>query len=129
MFSEKFFPRFGETDACGHINNTVLPIWMEHARNPVLRIFQPDFDPHTWNTIVAHIGVDFTAQLYLQYEIEVRTWIAKIGNSSFEIYQEIWQNEKLGAKGKAIIIHYDFATQKSVPIPYDIREELSKHLL
>ncbi|PZP51998.1 MAG: thioesterase [Pseudopedobacter saltans] len=127
MFSEIITPRFGDTDACGHINNAVLPVWFEHARNPVLRIMNPSMDYKTWNTIVAHIEVDFVSQLHLDKEVEIKTYISKIGNSSFEIYNEAWQNGVLGAKGKAVLIHYDFTQQKSVPLPEDIKGKFKEH--
>ncbi len=36
MFKEIIQPRFNETDALGHINNTVLTQWFEGARDPIL---------------------------------------------------------------------------------------------
>jgi len=39
MISETIKPRFLETDALGHINNTVVPGWFEGARDPVFRWF------------------------------------------------------------------------------------------
>lgn len=129
MFSEKFFPRFGDSDACGHINNAVMPVWFEHARNPILRIFQPDFDYKKWSTIVAHIEVDFVSQIHLDKEVEIKTYISKVGNSSFEIYNEAWQDGILGAKGKAVLIHYDFTIQKSQPIPDAIKKQLLEHFI
>lgn len=128
MFTETFFPRFGETDACGHINNTVLPIWMEHARNPILRIFEPSFDPKKWNSVIAHIETDFIAQMHVDKEVVAKTWVSKVGNSSMEVYQEFWQGEVLGATGKSVIIHFDFSKQKSQPIPAYIKDQLMQHM-
>ncbi len=46
-------PRFNETDALGHINNSVLINWAEEARNPIFMIFTPDLDPKNWELILA----------------------------------------------------------------------------
>ncbi len=127
MFSETITPRFGDTDACGHINNAVLPAWFEHARNPILKIMHPSMDYKTWNTIVAHIEVDFVAQIKLEKPVEIRTYISKIGNSSYEIYNEAWQNGVLSATGKAVLIHYDFTQQKSVPLPEEVKAKFREH--
>lgn len=35
MFTLSLTPRFYETDAFGHINNTVITGWFETAREPV----------------------------------------------------------------------------------------------
>lgn len=127
MFSEIITPRFGDSDACGHINNAVLPQWFEHARNPILKIMHPSMDYKTWNTIVAHIEVDFVAQIRLDKEVEIKTFISKIGNSSYEIYNEAWQNDVLSAKGKAVLIHYDFTQQKSVPLSEEVKAQFREH--
>jgi acyl-CoA thioester hydrolase len=39
MFRMTVTPRFYETDALGHINNTVMAGWFEAAREPVFRFF------------------------------------------------------------------------------------------
>lgn len=44
MFKEIIQPRFNETDALGHINNTVLTAWFEGARDPIFKLFTPDLD-------------------------------------------------------------------------------------
>ena len=59
MFSETLMPRFSETDALGHINNTALPVWFEAARTPFFRFFTPDLDCNKWKLIVAKIEVEF----------------------------------------------------------------------
>ncbi len=44
MFSIKVRARFGDIDALGHINNTVMACWFELARNPIMQIFDPDLE-------------------------------------------------------------------------------------
>ncbi|WP_243138229.1 acyl-CoA thioesterase [Heliorestis acidaminivorans] len=121
-------PRFGDTDALGHINNTVLPQWFEIGREPVFSIFTPDLDPKKWCLIMANMNIDYTAQLHYGHSVEIRTTVNKIGNSSFQLGHEAWQKGTLCAKGTATIIHFDYALQKSVPIPEDIRKELMEHI-
>ena len=55
MFSESFSPRFTDTDALGHINNTLVPIWFEGARDPIFKIFTPILDVTNWQLILAKI--------------------------------------------------------------------------
>ncbi len=130
MFIQKLTPRFGDIDGLRHINNTVIPVWFETARNPIFRFFVPDLTVthEKWNLIMAHTEFDFVDQLIYGTDVEVRTWIEKVGNSSFTTYHECWQNDTLGVKGRAVIVHFDFKTQKSVPIPEDIKAKLREHL-
>jgi acyl-CoA thioester hydrolase len=130
MFITTVTPRFGDIDGLGHINNVVLAAWFELARNPLFRIFEPNLNVthQTWPLIMAHTDYDFVDQLFFQPDVEIRTWIEKIGNKSFTVYHEAWQDGRLGAKGNAVIVHYDFLNGHSTPVPEDKRRILSEHL-
>lgn len=131
MFSTMITPHFGDTDALGHINNVVLAEWFEQARNAIFRIFDPELriDKTTFPLILAHTDYDFVGQLFFQYDVEIRTWIARIGTRSITIYHEAWQEGRLRTKGNAVIVHYDFNTEKSTPIPEDKKRLLAEHQL
>ena len=128
MYKTIITPRFGETDALGHINNTTAPICFEEAREPVFRLFTPDLDITKWQLIIAKIDVSYHGQLFYGQDVEVRTFIGRIGGSSFDVYQELWQHDEKCASGTAAMVHFDYKTQKSQLIPDDIKAELIQHL-
>lgn len=128
MFSRIFQPRFNDTDALGHINNASYVTWFETSRRPIFEMFIPDLDPKRWNLILAKIEVNFIKQGLYQAETEVKTYVASLGNSSFQLAHEVYQNEELVAKGVDVLVHFDYQTQKSSPIPSNIREILEKHI-
>jgi len=125
----KYFvtPKFGDIDGLGHVNNTIIPGWFEEARNEIYGYFNPEFSFKTWNLILARFEIDFVSQLYYNGQVEIHTYISNIGQSSFEVYQEAWQNGNLCSKGKTVLVHYDFENQKSKVIPDDIRTKLQVH--
>lgn len=127
MFYFELQPRFSDTDALGHISNTTLPVWFEQAREPLFRIFHPTLDVKTWPLIIARVEVDFVAQSFWHLPVEIRTGIGRVGNSSFQAVQEAWQDGKLIARGKAVLIQFDYKTEKAVPISEEIRSQLAKH--
>lgn len=129
MYTEIISPRFAETDALGHINNTVVPVWFEQARKPVFQIFTPDLDPRKWRLIIAKIEVNFLAEIVYGYEAEIRTQVLSIGSTSIQLLQEVYQRGQLCAKGVAVLVHYDYQVKKSVPIPDDIRQCLKEHIV
>ncbi|MDF3031970.1 MAG: thioesterase [Moraxellaceae bacterium] len=128
MFTMTVVPRFYETDALGHINNTVLSSWFETGREPVFRIFNAALNLKEWNLILARVAIDYVAQTHYGRSVEVRTWIEKIGNSSFVVAQEAWQEGVCVARGQAVQVYFNYATQKSEPIPAEFRRELERHL-
>ena len=128
MWSKIVTPSFGDIDGLRHVNNCMLPVWFELAREPVFRLFHPDLSYDRWQLIMARISVDFLAQMRLGADVEIRTSVRKIGRSSLTVHQEAWQNGEMAARGEAVIVHYDFAGRKSLPIPEDVREKLLEHM-
>lgn len=124
MFSLSITPRFYETDAFGHINNTVIAGWFEAGRAPIFQIFTPDLDIKQLTLILARIEIDFVAQTHYGDEVIIKTGIEKVGNSSFVVIQEAWQKDVLVAKSKAVQVYFDFKTQKSDRIPDVYRAKL-----
>lgn len=129
MFKYSVEPRFCETDALGHINNTVIPQWFEQGRLPIFHLFNPDLSLAEWNLILKKMEVDFVAQIFLFSPVEIRTAITSIGNTSLTIHQEVWQKDELVARGECVMVHFDYEKQAKAPIPADVREQLQQHLL
>ena len=126
MLIEEYHVRFYETDALGHVSNTVLVGWYEAARIPIFKYFVPDLELKNWPLILANYKVDFLAQIYLQSPVIIKTGVSRIGNSSFEVYQECRQDNLCKSKGFTTLVHFDYETQKSLTIPEDTKVLLQK---
>lgn len=121
-------PRFSETDVLGHINNTVLPVWFEAARAPIFRFFTPDLNPHDWKLIIANVEVSFVGELFYGAEVTINSSIEKVGNSSFVVRQEAYQNERCCAVGKTVMVRYDFSEKSKKALSESEQQALSNHL-
>ena len=127
MLNEEIKPRFCETDALGHINNTVVAQWFEGARDPVFQWFTPKLEVHKWVLILARTVVDFHAELQYGEKVLLKTYISRIGNSSFVIRQEAWQQDTKCASGTATMVYFDYDQKKSKQITGEIRQQMLKH--
>jgi len=127
MYLYTITPRFGDIDGLRHVNNTVIPGWFEQARNPIYRVFNPQFAFEGWNLILARYEIDFVRPLGINGDVTVRTWVSRIGGSSFAVSQEAVQDGALCTRGKTILVHYDFQAARPLPIPAAIRERLREH--
>ena len=107
MIFTNIVPRVSETDGVGHINNVFVPIWFEAGRREIFRIFSPNLDFVNWKLALVKVTIEYLDQLYLAENVEIRTGIEKIGNSSFTIKEEIHQTDRLCAKGEAIYVNYN----------------------
>ena len=124
MIFTNIIPRVSETDGVRHINNVFVPIWFEAGRREIFRIFSPKLDFLHWKLALVKVTVEYVDQLYLAEEVEIRTGIEKIGNSSFTIKEEIHQTNRLCAKGEAIYVNYNFKEKRSEAISDKIRDKL-----
>ena len=127
ILEETHTPGFYETDALGHINNTVVPMWFEKARTPIFKIFTPDLDPKKWELILAKLEVEYLRELDYRITVNIKTGIQHIGNSSFLIRQELIQEDELAARGQTTLVYFDHKRKKSQPLTTTLRTELEQH--
>ncbi|WP_027409340.1 acyl-CoA thioesterase [Anoxybacteroides tepidamans] len=121
--------RFCETDALGHVNNTNYFVYLEEAR---IRLFEQlgySTDVHEWRFILASAKCDFVRQAYFGQTLEVETNVGNIGNKSFQLVHRILdaKTKALVALGEATVVYFNFETQKSEPIPDELRRHLEKY--
>ena len=128
MWQELITPRFSDTDALGHINNTVFAVWFEGARQDVFKIFTPELNLQHWPLIVASVKLDYHAQTHYGSDVELRTFISRIGGSSFDVYQEAWQGGIKTVSGTAVMVQFDYTSNKAVAISTAQRTQLAAHL-
>lgn len=128
MFVRTIEPAFYDTDALGHINNTRLPAWFELARNDLFKLFTPDLDPRKWRLIMARMEIDYRAELLYGSDIELRTYLSRLGTSSFTVTQEAWQNGVLANLGHTVLVQFDHVAKRAVPIEGELRDALEAHL-
>lgn len=126
MLSETLKVRFYETDALQHVSNTVIVGWFETAREPIFKIFNPSLDVTQWPLILVSYKVDLVKQIFFGENVEIKTGVSRLGNSSFDIYQEVWQKGELCAKGTTVMVHFDYKSQRSVPISDGIKQALNE---
>jgi acyl-CoA thioester hydrolase len=128
MFTYTLQPRFSETDGLGHINNAVLPVWLEEARTDIFRVFNPGLDLADWNLILKKYEVDFRAQIWRTAPVAVQTTVLQLGNTSLTVLQRVIQSGAVVAVGKTVLVHFDYASGRPTPIPDAARAALEAHL-
>lgn len=125
MFTITLTPRFYETDAFGHINNTVYNGWMEAGRIPIFDYFTDGDDTTDVSLMLVRTEVDFLGQTYFGQDVELHTFIESVGNKSFIIGHELYQGERMVAKGKAVQVHFSQQQQHSMVLTDEQKATLS----
>ncbi|MFB5166015.1 acyl-CoA thioesterase [Geobacillus sp. NFOSA3] len=121
--------RFCETDALGHVSNTSYFIYLEEARIRMFEELGYGSDIKEWRFILASTKCDFINQAFFGQRLKIETNVSKIGNKSFQLVHRIL-DEKTGtliALGESTVVYFNFETQKSEPIPDDLRKQLEQY--
>jgi len=113
FFEASIKPRFSETDMRGHINNTVIPVWLADGRAALFREELGSRVP----TMVVNLNVDFIRELHWGAPVTVRTAVEGIGNSSIRFVQELWQNDQRCVQAHTTVVTLDSQTRKPMRVP------------
>jgi acyl-CoA thioester hydrolase len=108
--------RFRDCDAMGHVNNAVYSTYLEESRIGVLG--------GLGEFILARVEIDFRAELRAGEHVEVRTRCPRVGTKSFELEHVISADGRVVAEARSVLVSYDYARSKSVPVPDVLRERL-----
>ena len=122
--------RYGDLDPQGHVNNAKHLTYFEQARIAYkikLGLFTKDQSFVEIGVILADIHITYFEPIYYGQNIKVGVHAARLGNKSMTWEQNIVDDDtgKELAKGKVILVTYDYQNEKPVPIPQEWREKIS----
>ena len=122
--------QWGDQDAMGHVNNTVYFRWFETARIDFLDRLQSEvkMDRTAVGPILASIQCDYRRQLHYPDVLYVGSRITRIGGSSIGVSHAIYSGTQsaIAAEGSSVLVVFDYAANRSVRIPADLRQVLEK---
>lgn len=123
----QFFPmvtRWNDNDIYGHINNVVYYSYFDSAVNRFL-IEQGQLDIHNSDIVafVVNSHCEYLEPIAFPEKIEVGISVKKLGNSSVTYSVAIFKSDAdhAVACGDFVHVFVDRNTQKSVPIPENIK--------
>jgi acyl-CoA thioester hydrolase len=128
-FVHRMEVRFRDCDPMGHMNNAVYFTFLEQTRFSHWRSLwgfgNPELPRDMPGVILARAECDFRRPARYGDVLEVRMHVAALGRTSFTYAYEIVDAEgNAVATARTVQVMYDYAAQKPVPIPDDIRRLL-----
>src|SRR5690606_30679253 len=86
--------RFADLDHNGHVNNVAFTVFFENARVRFLIERLPVDQPHSQSFVLAHLSIDYRAQLYYPGQVSAAARVVEIRNSSIVIAQSIFRDQE-----------------------------------
>jgi len=130
MISTKIQIRFNDLDPMKRVNNASYSSYLELARlefcNKYLKIETLEDIPF----VLARVEIDLLSSILPGDEIEVRIWVSRIGNSSWDFYYQVWNEKKqiTHAKAKTVQVYFDYRKGQKSAIPDTFKRFLEAEL-
>jgi acyl-CoA thioester hydrolase len=120
--------RFGDTDAFGHVNNSVFSVLCESGRVHLFATrLRPTLPPQTIFSI-ARLTIDFRAELHYPGQVRTGTWFTKLGRTSVTVQQALLANGHVAATAEGVCVLVDAATRRPTPWPDATRRVVEEML-
>jgi acyl-CoA thioester hydrolase len=123
--------RWDDLDGFGHVNNASYLTYIQEARADFTWYSRKaaGLQPVLTDMVVGRAEVDFIEPIYEGgFDLDVAIWVAKIGNSSFELAYELSSPIGLHARGRTVQVAVSMETKKSRPLTDDERKFLTGYL-
>jgi len=121
--------RFGDTDASGRIFYVSLLNHFDAAEAEFLRFLGVGYREIQDRKVGfprVRVECDYTGALVYDDLMQIAVTVDRIGRSSFTLQFDVSTEGRPAARGKVTIVAIDRATQKSMPLPENLREALSR---
>jgi acyl-CoA thioester hydrolase len=141
VFTHQIQVRFRDCDAMGHVNNAVYLTYLEearfyHWRASGLAERRLDSAPAAGGApgdipgvIVARVEIDYRRAAKHHDVLRVHLGVAAVGRTSFTYeYEIVDAADVLIASAKTVIVRFDYAAGRPVPISDDIKQALTRNL-
>lgn len=123
--------RWDDLDGFGHVNNASYLTYIQEARANFTWYSRKEagLEPVFTDMVVGRAEVDFIVPIYEGgFDLDVAIWVAKIGNSSFDLVYELSSPLGLHARGRTVQVAVSMETKKSRPLTEDERDFLTGYL-
>lgn len=117
--------RYRDTDRQGHVNNAVFAQYLETGRVEILYNSKNALLSPNSSFVIVKVNTDLISEINWPGTVEIGTGITKIGNSSINIVQSLYQNNKLVATSETVIVQMDELTRKSKTLSEEAKNLLS----
>lgn len=115
-----------DLDALRHVNNAVYATYFEIARLAYLAELAGGLDK-LYSLILAEVLITFRSPAVLGQDLTIGARTVSIGNSSM-VLEHLIEDAGSGrviATGRSVLVHYDYQTQQSRPIPAEWRTAIA----
>jgi acyl-CoA thioester hydrolase len=128
--SVEITPRFSDVDTLRHLNNARLTEFYQEARVSFYTQLEREHGlrrPAEQRYLVAHIAIDYLAEVNYPQPVTMRVAVAHIGRTSQTLAIGLFSEGRCAGFARVVLVNGD--AQGPAPIPDEWRDVLSRCLL
>ena len=120
---------WGDQDLLGHVNNVSIVRYLQAGRVMFMeKIGLPAFVGMKTGPIEAATEIQFCKQLHFPGNVEVRTSIREVKNTSIILDHQIYDDAgDLAVSAMEVIVHFDFENQTKIPLTDQLRQNIAAY--
>lgn len=117
--------RYGDTDRQGHVNNAVFSTFLETGRVELVYDATAPLNDPDCSFVIAHLALDFVSELLWPGQVDIGTGVHHIGRSSVAMDQALFQDGRVVARARTVIVQVNNATHRAQPLSARLLERLA----
>lgn len=118
--------RFGDLDPLGHVNNAAVATYFESARVALFEAVAGRLGSGGRSVVLAHIAIDYRAELTYPGTLMVGARVARIGRTSVTLDSAVFRGSECAAASRAVCVMVDTAARRPVPVDDALRAALQR---
>jgi acyl-CoA thioester hydrolase len=116
--------RFADLDRNGHVNNVAFTTFFENTRVRYLTDVFATAAGAKLGFVLAHLSIDYLAQLFYPGNIRSGIRLVEVRNSSVVLGQAVFRDNHATAVGHGIMVTIDKQTGRALPFGDELRGKL-----
>ncbi|WP_144776359.1 acyl-CoA thioesterase [Marinobacter maritimus] len=118
--------RYADTDRQGHVNNAVFSTFLETGRVELIYDSEAPLASSDTSFVIVNINLQLRAEIHWPGTVDIGSAVTRVGNSSIQLHQGIFQNGVCCATAESVIVCIDNNTQKPTTLADAARRNLSR---
>jgi acyl-CoA thioester hydrolase len=112
-----------------HVNNAAYVVWAETVRCNYFDEVLGNSPTGTCGIILAKTEFEYLHPLDYREEVAIACRVSRLGRKSFDLLYEVWSESRqsLAARGRTVMVAYNFETKSSIVIPEEWRKLITIH--
>lgn len=108
--------RYGDLDPNHHVNNASYSVYFETGRVSLIRDPQFGLMPDGLSWVLAHLAIDFKAEVHWPGTIELGLAVTRFGRTSVTYDQVVFHNGQCAAQALSVTVLVDRLSRKPTPL-------------